>query len=246
LKRMHQRVMDESSTDYIRISPKFDQQEKLEIQPVVYTAPDKVHSELQRFIDKNERDSSGQAVRVTLRALGVASKRLPEKRSSRLPFPAPPSVSSTGTRLGIECATSTLFMQIESIVAQSWASKATSGKRTVIFEMNWELEECIRKELKGKPDLAPILTITGDSRGNSWAASYQQYVNETWGELGERFQGSLLQFPSASSPPPPPRCFPFLLSLHANSMQMQILLPKATTRSLDSTGRNNPTNLGAR
>lgn len=240
LERILERVMDESSNDYIRVAPKYYQYEKPVTQPVVYTAPDKVHSELQKFIEKNEPDSSEQAVRATLRTLGVGPKRLPEKRS----LVASPPVSYTGTRLEIEGAADTLFTQIKSIIAQSWARKATSVKRTATFKMHWELEECIRKELKGKPDLASVLTITGDSRGNSWATSYQEYVKETWGELGEKFQGSLMQFLSASFPSLP--CFPFLLSLYANSMQMQILLRKETTRSLDSTGRNNPTNPGVR
>jgi len=71
------------------------------------------------------------------------------------------------------------------------------------FVVFWELQQCIRDELDGSPDLGPVITISGN-QWHSWAASCLEYVETTWSALGrsllEQLQTGLGQSVSAQTP----------------------------------------------
>lgn len=76
---------------------------------------------------------------------------------------------------------------IDTIVRESFnSSEADAEVHEAAFEITWQLQQCIRDELDGNPDLGPVLTITGDSL-HAWATSCHEYVQTTWKEAGELF-----------------------------------------------------------
>jgi hypothetical protein len=60
----------------------------------------------------------------------------------------------------------------------------------VMFDVNWQLQQCVQNELDGISDLGPTLTISGNS-SHAWAVSCLEYVEATWHESGRRFLGDL-------------------------------------------------------
>lgn len=159
-----------------------------------------LHTELQKDIEISQNNQEKWDDNLFRETLRLRSKRLKEKKSIRI-SPASTSRPSRVERMAEPGgATHTMTTHIEETVANSWAQmKDFNLERTATFVMLWELDECIRQELSGNHELSPVLTITGDSKGNSWATSCQDYVKDTWGQLGERLLSSLQESLSKSN-----------------------------------------------
>jgi hypothetical protein len=62
--------------------------------------------------------------------------------------------------------------------------------KEVSIEIAWQLQQCIRDELEGNPELSSVLTITGNA-SHSRAATCLEYVQATWGSFGVQVLGEL-------------------------------------------------------
>lgn len=56
--------------------------------------------------------------------------------------------------------------------------------RTVAIHVTWELQQCIRDEMKGDTDLKNYAVITARSTTTAWVTNVIQYVEGTWGRTG--------------------------------------------------------------
>lgn len=79
--------------------------------------------------------------------------------------------------------------RIDEIVRGSFSSAEKSAEvHEVAFNIKWQIQQCLRDELDGNPDLGPVLTVTGNSL-HAWATSCHEYIQATWKEaaIGEQF-----------------------------------------------------------
>lgn len=78
--------------------------------------------------------------------------------------------------------------RIDTTIRESFKSLELDAVHEVTFDITWQLQQCIRDELDGSPDLGPVLTVTGNSL-HAWATSCHEYVQATWkeGDCGEQF-----------------------------------------------------------
>ncbi|KAI1122416.1 hypothetical protein F5Y10DRAFT_287200 [Nemania abortiva] len=103
--------------------------------------------------------------------------------------------------------TSTFMQNIDTIIRSSFSASDTSTEvHEAAFDITWQIQQCVRDELKGNPDLGPVLTVTGNSL-HAWATLCHEYVRTTWKEVdcGERFLMDLeillgKKFPTESQP----------------------------------------------
>jgi hypothetical protein len=80
---------------------------------------------------------------------------------------------------------------VHSTVCRVYNEHAISGAtEEVLISITWQLQQCIRDELEGNPDLGSVLTISGNA-SHSWAAPCLEYVKVTWGSLGVQILGGL-------------------------------------------------------
>jgi hypothetical protein len=76
---------------------------------------------------------------------------------------------------------------VDSTVRRSYDEEAIGERSCHVFiGITWQLQQCIRDELEGNPDLTSVLTISGNA-SHSWAVPCREYVKATWGGLGLRF-----------------------------------------------------------
>jgi hypothetical protein len=59
----------------------------------------------------------------------------------------------------------------------------SSGRQTVDFHVQWNLEEYYDKELSGNPVLTTLLTVTGTAKA-AYATTCEEYVSRYWPESG--------------------------------------------------------------
>jgi hypothetical protein len=83
-----------------------------------------------------------------------------------------------------------LSQLVEETVQRASSSYAIDDIHEASIEVAWQLQQCIRDELEGSPDLNPVLTISGNA-SHSWAVSCLGYVEATWGDLGRQLLGDL-------------------------------------------------------
>ncbi|KAI0874607.1 hypothetical protein GGS24DRAFT_458796 [Hypoxylon argillaceum] len=85
--------------------------------------------------------------------------------------------------------TGAFMNRIDEIVRGSFSSTEKSAEvHEVAFNIKWQIQQCLRDELDGNPDLGPVLTVTGNSL-HAWATSCHEYIQATWKEaaIGEQF-----------------------------------------------------------
>jgi len=115
-------------------------------------------------------------------------------------FRGPPSHGTTHRDVdythSFEDTGATFMHRIDTIVRESLNSTETdAGVYEAAFDITWELQQSIRDELDGSPNLGPILTVTGNP-SHAWATSCHEYVQATWNEAarGEQFLKDLELF----------------------------------------------------
>ncbi|KAF2964221.1 hypothetical protein GQX73_g9348 [Xylaria multiplex] len=104
--------------------------------------------------------------------------------------------------------TGAFTQSIDTIVRGSLNSSETGAEvHEVAFDITWQIQQCIRDELEGNPDLGPVLTVTGNSL-HAWATPCYEYVQMNWKEAarGEEFLMDLeillgKKFPISEQPP---------------------------------------------
>ena len=109
------------------------------------------------------------------------SIRLREQRTTRIPKrPRQQSEQDTGTFL----------RSVDETVRRACGNSSDTDVYEVTVNVTWQLQQCIRDELDGSPDLSPALTISGNS-SHAWAVSCLEYVETTWLSVGRQFLSEL-------------------------------------------------------
>lgn len=182
LDRVHQRVMDNADSDYIRQGRSWRDERRHEIeqpQPLIVLEA-KFNAEVRNLIKENRIQMTE---RFTLRTDTPRRSIRVTERSIRAPAAPTETEPEPGSALD------TLFTNIIDTTVRYSLGSASSEPgqevRRVAFDISWELQECIRQELDENVDLAPVLTVTG--KENAWATTCHGYVRTTWDELGEQF-----------------------------------------------------------
>ncbi|KAJ8131019.1 hypothetical protein O1611_g2604 [Lasiodiplodia mahajangana] len=138
---------------------------------------------------------------------------------------------------------STLLQSIDTIIKGSFTSPETGEDvHEAVFDVTWQIQQCIRDELESNPDLGPVLTVTGDSQ-HSWATTCREYVRTTWKEdgLGEQFLMDLeillgRKFPS-SEVQPSSRLRSMLCPIDEEAFEISRLVFEGTTNEISTLGQ---------
>ena len=182
---MSKRAADEPDSNYIRPDRNWheSQEQDAEQAPPATIVEAQVDTDVQDLI-KESRIQLTERFTLRLGAPRVSIRR--KENSIRRPAA---TVAPAQLKPESRSTANTLFTHvIDTTVRYSLGlagPEADAKIRKVVFEISWQIQECIRQELNGEVDLASVLTITGQE--DTWATTCQDYVKTTWNELGERF-----------------------------------------------------------
>lgn len=183
---MNRRVMDDADPDYIRQGGQPERQHEID-QPRPLIVPETNFNPDVRNLIKENRIRMTE--RFTLRTTGTPRRSIRvTERSIRAPA-ALVETKPTETKPEGDSISNIWFTDVIDInVSYSIgivSPEADLKFHKVAFDVTWQLQECIRRELDGNVNLSPVLTVTG--KFNAWATTCHEYVSTTWGQLGEQF-----------------------------------------------------------
>ncbi|RWA05128.1 hypothetical protein EKO27_g9974 [Xylaria grammica] len=206
LEIIHQRVQDDNNTEYILEPTPISRSTSnntstvlaVEAKPRAYGLEGRTR--VTQRLSQHGRASTRHSIKVYESAgdkLSRTDKRLDsvnlaykEERPAQLDHSEPRLVEKTQSVLEM----------INSTVRGALRSSPASEVCDVKFFVHWQLKQCLEEELEGNPDLAPILTISGDL-SHSWAVSCLEYVGATWKEEGKQFLERLETWLGKEPPP---------------------------------------------